>query len=137
MRVREPSQPYQDLANAIVEVAVQDYREALKEYGRVIHRLEAVQIRIQEIDCFFKSGYLEQLTTISGSLIRDRLAKEFKEMLADDGYEPGDLREIVALMEKSLDLHKRLTDNELRATRRSVEVVAQELNKMIDRMEGK
>lgn len=137
MKVSESSQPYQDLANAIVQVAVQDYREALKEYGRVIHRLETVQIQIQEIDCFFKSGYLEQLTTISGSLIRDRLAKDFKKMLADDGYEPGDVRKMVALMVESLSLHKRLTDNELRDTKRSVEVVTQELNKMIDKMEGK
>ena len=88
MRGSESNRPYQNLANAIVEVAVQDYREALKEYGRVIHRLENVQIQIQEIDCFFKSGYLEQLTTISGSLIRERLAKEFKEILADEVYEP-------------------------------------------------
>ena len=137
MKIRESSQPYQDLANAIVAVAVQDYREALEEYGRVIHRLEDVQIQIQEIDCFFKSGYMEQLTTVNGALVRDILTKEFKEMLADDGYEPGDLRKIVALMEVSLALHKRLTDSELRASRRSVEVVVQELNKMIDRMEGK
>ena len=131
------SQPYQDLANAIVAVAVQDYREALEEYGRVIHRLEDVQIQIQEIDCFFKSGYMEQLTTVNGALVRDILTKEFKEMLADDGYEPGDIRKIVALMEENLDLHKRMADSELRASRRSVEVVAQELAWMIDRMEGK
>lgn len=134
---KESDQSYQDLANAIIEVAVQDYRDGIKDYARIIYQLESVQIKLQELDCFFRSGYMDQLTDVNGASIRHRLVMEFKDLLAKDGCEPEDVREMTSYMLESLDSHRKLADNELRATRRRTEKVAEELNRVLERMEGK
>ena len=68
---------YQDLANAIVKQAVEDYRKALK--GKSYRRDKETAPVLREIEKFFKSDYFEMLTKVKGDFLIEKLRKEYEE----------------------------------------------------------
>lgn len=67
---------YQDLADAIVLQAVEDYRNALK--GISYNKYPPKTIK-KEIERFFCSDYFEILTKVKGEFLIDALKKEHLE----------------------------------------------------------
>lgn len=67
---------YENLANAIVIQAVNDYRAALDGQG-YDHKSPAVVIK--EIEKFFRSSFFRMLTKVKGEYLIEQLRKEHKE----------------------------------------------------------
>ena len=67
---------YQDLANAVVTQAAQDYRNALN--GKSYNAKPPERI-IKEIEKFFRSEYFEILTKVKGEFLIERLRQEHLE----------------------------------------------------------
>ena len=83
---------YQELANAVIELAVKDYRKLSKGYQRTVqernrvrkkdtrkeleYKMRGIKRKITDIENFFTSKWFSELTTISGEMIVDRLRKE-------------------------------------------------------------
>lgn len=68
--------PYQELANAIVLQAVEDYRNALDGKG-CEHK--PPEIVITEIEKFFRSDYYRTLTRVNGEYLIEQLKEEYYE----------------------------------------------------------
>ena len=58
-------EPYQALANAIVELAVKDYRTALKYHYRHPDKKEYADA-VDSLELFFRSGWYGMLTDLDG-----------------------------------------------------------------------
>ena len=73
---------YQNLQNAIVLQAVEDYRNALngKTYTRKIKPAEI----IEECEKFFRSDYYRHLTKLNGEWLIEQLKKEHIEKLREE-----------------------------------------------------
>ena len=69
---------YQNLANAIVVQACNDYRNALNGIGCEYKSPEVV---IREIEKFFHSSYYRMLTKVKGEYLIERLKAEHREKL--------------------------------------------------------
>lgn len=69
--------PYENLANAIVLQAVKDYREALK---RLKKRSDNKYAMAEAMDCeqFFHSGWYRTLTSVDGEYLIQKLQEEAK-----------------------------------------------------------
>ena len=67
---------YENLANAIVVKAAEDYRKALDGVGH--GRLSAKQV-IEEVESFFHSQYFEILTKLKGDYLLAKLKREHEE----------------------------------------------------------
>lgn len=67
---------YDDLANAIVEQAVYDYRKALE--GKSCEGMPP-KVVIKEVERFFHSSYFYSLTKVRGEYILYQLKKEHEE----------------------------------------------------------
>ena len=67
---------HQELANAIVKQAVDDYRKALRGKGYNGRKPERIK---EEIEKFFRSHYFEILTKVKGEYLIERLKKEHEE----------------------------------------------------------
>jgi hypothetical protein len=67
---------YQDLANAIVLEAVEDYRNALNGIGFGYHSPEKIKADLEK---FFRSFYFKLLTKVDGEYLIERLNKEHNE----------------------------------------------------------
>ena len=61
-------EPYQALANAIVELAVKDYKKALKYHFRHPHRKEYAD-EVATLERFFRSGWYGTLTDLDGEYL--------------------------------------------------------------------
>ena len=61
-------EPYQALANAIVELAVKDYRTALKYHYRHPGKKEYADA-VDSLEQFFRSGWYGMLTNLDGELL--------------------------------------------------------------------
>lgn len=61
-------EPYQALANAIVELAVKDYRTALKYHYRHPDKKEYSDA-VNSLEQFFRSGWYGMLTNLDGELL--------------------------------------------------------------------
>lgn len=61
-------EPYQALANAIVELAVKDYKKALKYHYRHPDRKE-YRDEIDSLERFFRSGWYGMLTDLDGEVL--------------------------------------------------------------------
>ena len=59
---------YQALANAIVELAVKDYKQALKQYSRFPSNKEYVD-EAACLERFFRSGWYGMLTDLDGEYL--------------------------------------------------------------------
>lgn len=66
--IANTAEPYQDLANAIIYTAANDYRVALKCNNK--------KLRV-EVESFFYSNWYALLTNVEPDRILDRLRQEF------------------------------------------------------------
>lgn len=57
--------PYQALANTIVELAVKDYKKALKQHYRFPDN-EDYAAEVNSVERFFRSGWYGMLTDLDG-----------------------------------------------------------------------
>nr|DAW88651.1 MAG TPA: hypothetical protein [Bacteriophage sp.] len=60
--------PYQALANAIVELAVKDYKKALKQHYRFPSNKEYAD-EVTGLERFFRSGWYGTLTDLDGEYL--------------------------------------------------------------------
>ena len=60
--------PYQALANAIVELAVKDYKKALKQHYRFPDN-EDYAAEVKSVERFFRSGWYGMLTDLDGEYL--------------------------------------------------------------------
>ncbi len=72
------SDPYENLANSIILLAVKDYREALKKLKKW-PRNEAAQIMKAEVERFFRSAWYRELTSVDGEFLISKLQAEVEE----------------------------------------------------------
>ena len=69
------SDPYENLANSIILLAVKDYRDALKKLKKW-PRNEAAQIMKAEVERFFRSAWYRELTSVDGEFLISKLQAE-------------------------------------------------------------
>ena len=66
---------YQCLANEIILMAYNDYRaelKTLKKYPRNENSLQNIKI----LECFFRSGWYEMLTTVNAEYVMNKIKEE-------------------------------------------------------------
>lgn len=66
---------YEDLANAVIETACDDYRR-LKKNNREKELIHHRRVCIAEIEAFFRSEYFGKFTSLDGNWLLNRLKKE-------------------------------------------------------------
>lgn len=71
------TEPYENLANAIVIQAVKDYRDILVRLKKKPNNKEAM-IDAMECERFFRSGWFQTLTSVDGEFLIQKLRKEMK-----------------------------------------------------------
>ena len=70
--------PYEDLANAIVLLAVRDYRDALKKLMK--HpRHESAKRTKTEVERFLRSDWYRELTAVEPEILLRKLKEEVKQ----------------------------------------------------------
>ena len=67
--------PYQNLANAIILKAVDDYRDALRDL-RINPSYSDAQRTLSDVERFFRSGWFSALTTIDPEVLIKKLQSE-------------------------------------------------------------
>ena len=67
--------PYEDLAQAIILQAVKDYRDARRKMKRYPKDKEA-KLMIRDCESFFRSGWFAALTSIDGQMLIEKLKEE-------------------------------------------------------------
>ncbi|ECC0657005.1 hypothetical protein HCZ39_11790 [Listeria monocytogenes] len=72
------TEPYQDLANAIILMAVKDYRDALKKLMKR-PRYGPAQDMKNEVERFFRSDWYRELTSVDGNVLIKKLQAEVSE----------------------------------------------------------
>ena len=70
--------PYENLANAIVLQAVKDYRDALKRLKKKPGN-QAAMSDAMVCERFFRSGWFSVLTSLDGVVLMEKLRKERNE----------------------------------------------------------
>lgn len=76
-KTSEPAiRPWQKLANAIVEQAVEDYRKAQARIKANPMIADHAKVELRQLEQFFRSQWFEALTDVDGQLILSRLKKE-------------------------------------------------------------
>ena len=70
--------PYENLANSIVLLAVKDYRDALKKLKKW-PRNESAKIMKDEVGRFFRSAWYRELTSVDGKYLISKLQAEVEE----------------------------------------------------------
>ena len=73
------TEPYQDLANAIILMAVKDYRDALKKLKKR-PRYGPAQDMKNEVERFFRSDWYRELTSVDGNILIKKLKSEVREI---------------------------------------------------------
>lgn len=66
---------YENLANAIILLAVKDYRQALKLLSKNPHSRSAM-VAVNEMERFFRSDWYETLTSVDGEMLIRKLREE-------------------------------------------------------------
>ena len=77
MKELDKRKAYENLANAIIEQAVRDFREAKLRLQKNARDAEAEKT-YREIKRFFRSEWFSQLTTLDGELLLEKLEEEFE-----------------------------------------------------------
>ena len=72
------TEPYQDLANAIILMAVKDYRDALKKLKKRPRYGPAKDMK-NEVERFFRSYWYRELTSVDGNVLIKKLQAEVSE----------------------------------------------------------
>ena len=70
--------PYENLANSIVLLAVKDYRDALKKLKKW-SRNESAKIMKDEVERFFRSAWYRENTSVDGEYLISKLQAEVEE----------------------------------------------------------
>jgi hypothetical protein len=70
--------PYEDLANAIVLLAVKDYRDALKKLMKY-PRHESAKRTKAEVERFLRSDWYRELTAVEPEILLRKLKEEVKQ----------------------------------------------------------
>lgn len=70
--------PYENLANSIVLLAVKDYRDTLKKLKKW-PRNESAEIMKDEVERFFRSAWYRELTSVDGEYLISKLQAEVEE----------------------------------------------------------
>lgn len=70
--------PYENLANSIILLAVKDYRDALKKLKKW-PRNESAKIKKDEVERFFRSAWYRELTSVNGEYLIFKLQAEVEE----------------------------------------------------------
>ena len=73
------TEPYQDLANAIILMAVKDYRDALKKLMKRPFYGPAQDMK-NEVERFFRSDWYRELTSVDGNILIKKLKSEVREI---------------------------------------------------------
>ena len=73
------TEPYQDLANAIILMAVKDYRDALKKLKKRPEYGPAQDMK-NEVERFFRSDWYRELTSVDGNILIKKLKSEVREI---------------------------------------------------------
>ena len=73
--------PYQALANAIVELAVKDYKKALKQHFRFPDNKEFKQ-EVDNLERFFRSGWYGMLTDLDGEYLMTAVRRMVRQEVA-------------------------------------------------------
>lgn len=68
--------PYENLANAIILTAVDDYRRALKKYSKNPDS-KSVKAEVDSLEKFFRSQWYSVLTSVEGEFLIRKLRAEF------------------------------------------------------------
>ena len=68
---------YENLANAIIEQAVTDYRRARAKLAKDAEDVMALKMR-RETERFFRSAWFGELTILDGELLLEKLEGEFE-----------------------------------------------------------
>lgn len=68
--------PYENLANAIVLSAVEDYRKALKKYSQNPDSKSA-KAEVDSLERFFRSQWYSVLTPVEGEFLIRKLRSEY------------------------------------------------------------
>ena len=69
--------PYEQLANAIILQAVKDYRDALKKLKKR-RRYDSAKDMISEVERFFHSDWYRELTSVDGNFLIEKLRSEVR-----------------------------------------------------------
>ena len=72
------SDPYEDLANAIVLQAAKDYRDALEKLTKR-PRYEPAKYTKAEVERFFHSDWYRELTAVEPEILLRKLKEEVKQ----------------------------------------------------------
>ena len=67
--------PWENLANAVILQAVKDYREARKKF-RKRPKNEDAKLMISDCEAFFRSEWFKALTSIDGEMLLEKLREE-------------------------------------------------------------
>jgi hypothetical protein len=70
--------PYENLANAIILMAVKDYRSALKKLKKRPN-YEPAKIIKNEVERFFRSDWYRELTAVEPEILLLKLKEEVKQ----------------------------------------------------------
>ncbi|MEG2624543.1 MAG: hypothetical protein RSC06_16755 [Clostridia bacterium] len=70
--------PYENLANSIILLAVKDYRAALKKLKKW-PRNEPAKTMKDEVERFFRSAWYRELTSVDGEYLISKLQAEVDE----------------------------------------------------------
>ena len=68
---------YENLANAVIEQAVKDYRQTRVKLAKDAEDVMALKMR-RETERFFRSAWFGQLTALDGELLLEKLEEEFE-----------------------------------------------------------
>lgn len=74
-------EPYQALANAIVELAVKDYKKALKQQYRFPNNKEYSDA-VATLERFFRSGWYGMLTDLDGEYLMAAVRRMVRQEVA-------------------------------------------------------
>ena len=74
-------EPYQALANAIVELAVKDYRTVLKYHYRHPDKKEYADA-VDSLELFFRSGWYGMLTNLDGEVLMTGVRRMVRQEVA-------------------------------------------------------
>ena len=69
---KQAGDPYENLANAVIAQAAEDYRRLLKRVKKNPANREALEEALQ-IERFFRSGWYQRLTNVDGEFLLRKL----------------------------------------------------------------
>ena len=81
--IRVDGDPYENLANAVIVTAADDYRSAMKKLQKDPDNILA-RSTVDECASFFRSAWFEILSDADGEYILQRLRDEFPDVAYDN-----------------------------------------------------